>query len=88
MEHYDNKQKAGDELDTRLGQPDEDGWIKVTKKGRNPGFSRSDVTEKKVAKKEKLKDKKRYLQNFYRFQIRESKMKRKYIICFQIIFYI
>jgi hypothetical protein len=47
-------------------------------RGRKPGFARKESVEKKIMGKEKLRRSKKELQNFYRFQIRESKMKRKY----------
>ena len=48
-------------------------------RGRKPGFARKESVEKKIMGKEKQRRSKKELQNFYRFQIRESKMKRKYI---------
>jgi len=47
-------------------------------RGRKPGFARKESIEKKIMGKEKQRRSKKELQNFYRFQIRESKMKRKY----------
>lgn len=47
-------------------------------RGRKPGFARKESVEKKIVGKEKQRRSKKELQNFYRFQIRESKMKRKY----------
>jgi len=47
-------------------------------RGRKPGFARKESVEKKIMGKEKQRRSKKELQNFYRFQIRESKMKRKY----------
>ncbi|KAL1128848.1 hypothetical protein AAG570_013382, partial [Ranatra chinensis] len=74
MEDYDRKIE---EEETRMKQalePDEEGWITVTKKGRKPGFARKESLGKKIMAKEKLKRSKKQLMNFYRFQIRESKM--------------
>lgn len=56
-------------------------------RGRKPGFARKESVEKKIMGKEKQRRSKKELQNFYRFQIRESKMKRtyekvKYDVCF------
>jgi hypothetical protein len=47
-------------------------------RGRKPGFARKESVEKKIMGKEKQRRSKKELQNFYRFQIRESKMKREY----------
>jgi hypothetical protein len=46
-------------------------------RGRKPGFARKESVEKKIMGKEKQRRSKKELQNFYRFQIRESKMKCK-----------
>lgn len=54
---------------------DNEGWTVVTKKGRNPGISRKQSVEIKINEKIKSRSKKKELQNFYTFQIRESKKK-------------
>lgn len=46
--------------------------------GRNPGFARKESVEQKIMSKERKKRSKKQLLNFYRFQIKESKMNRKY----------
>ncbi|KAL3285235.1 hypothetical protein HHI36_019347 [Cryptolaemus montrouzieri] len=56
-------------------QVDEEGWTIVTKKGRNPGLALKESVENKLNEKHKNKMKKKMLQNFYSFQIRESKKK-------------
>lgn len=74
MAKYD---KIVEEEESRLkeaAEPDEEGWITVTKKARKPAFARKESVHKKIMKKEKIKSKKKQLLNFYRFQIRESKM--------------
>ncbi|XP_066903968.1 putative ribosomal RNA-processing protein 7 homolog B [Halyomorpha halys] len=75
MEEYDRKveeeEKRLKELTT---EPDEEGWVTITKKGRNPGFARKESVLKNIMKKNKLKQKKKQLINFYSFQIKESKM--------------
>ncbi|PSN32634.1 Ribosomal RNA-processing protein 7 A [Blattella germanica] len=75
MEKYDAEvnQKAQKEKETM--EEDEDGWITVTKKGRKPGFARKESVVNRIIGKEKQRRSKKELQNFYRFQIRESKMK-------------
>ncbi|CAH1391094.1 unnamed protein product [Nezara viridula] len=75
MEEYDKKVEEEEmRLKEITAEPDEEGWITVTKKGRNPGFARKESVHKNIMKKEKLKVKKKQLLNFYRFQIKESKM--------------
>ena len=52
-----NQQKERDEklLD---GKPDEDGWVKVTRKGKNPSFTRSEANEVKIRAQLKRKQEK------------------------------
>lgn len=65
-EHEKNKNKKGD--------ADEDGWTVVGKKGRNPGISRKESVENSLLNKMSEKNMRKELTNFYRFQIKESKM--------------
>lgn len=53
---------------------DEEGWTVVTKKGKNPGLSRKESVQNKITEKLQKKKEKYKTQNFYKFQIRESKM--------------
>ncbi|RZF46175.1 hypothetical protein LSTR_LSTR016405 [Laodelphax striatellus] len=72
--NYDMKESANMEKEKSLGEPDEDGWVTVTKRGRKPGIARKESINKKIMKSEKKKRSKKELLNFYRFQIKESKM--------------
>lgn len=74
MNKYDKEEKRASKDQTE-GEPDEDGWITVTKKGRNPGLPRTEKTTHKIRKRDQASKKKKQLLNFYTFQIRESKMK-------------
>lgn len=69
MEIFDKKREAGADAE------DDGGWTTVTKKGRHPGFEQKESVINKVAEKLEQGKKKKHLQNFYTFQIRESKMK-------------
>lgn len=62
------KEKAGEEAD-------DDGWITVTKRGRNPGFARTETKANKILALEDKKRSKKQLLNIYSFQIRDAKMK-------------
>jgi ribosomal RNA-processing protein 7 len=53
---------------------DEDGWKTITKKGRNPGFARKEAIKNNILKNEAKKKMKKTLKNFYRFQIKETKI--------------
>ncbi|KAJ8919660.1 hypothetical protein NQ315_006188 [Exocentrus adspersus] len=73
MYNYDEaeeRKKKSDKGDVA----DDEGWTVVTKKGRNPGIARKESVNVKLKAKDKLAAKKKQLKNFYRFQIRESKM--------------
>nr|CAH0100194.1 unnamed protein product [Daphnia galeata] len=73
MEEFD-KRKEREEKEEKLkeGQPDDDGWITVTKHSKHA--ARTETMEKKVMEKEKQKQKDKKLINFYSFQMRETKM--------------
>ncbi|GFG32983.1 hypothetical protein Cfor_09874 [Coptotermes formosanus] len=75
MEKFDHEASKKALQEKEAMQEDEEGWIMVTKRGRKPGFPRKESVEKKIMGKEKQRRSKKELQNFYRFQIRESKMK-------------
>lgn len=47
-------------------------------RGRNPGFARKEAIKNNILKKESKKKIKKTLKNFYRFQIKETKINRKY----------
>uniref|UniRef100_A0A1B6FFG9 RRM domain-containing protein n=1 Tax=Cuerna arida TaxID=1464854 RepID=A0A1B6FFG9_9HEMI len=72
MELYDKREAAKREAENQ--EVDDDGWVTVTKRGRNPGFARKESVEKRILGKERKKRAKKELLNFYRFQIKESKM--------------
>ncbi|NXD84095.1 RRP7A protein, partial [Halcyon senegalensis] len=55
------------------GVPDEEGWVKVTRKGRKPGLPRTEAANLRVLEKEKQKRARKELLNFYAWQHRETK---------------
>ncbi|XP_042648065.1 ribosomal RNA-processing protein 7 homolog A [Tyto alba] len=74
MQDYDKKiaeeeAKAAQEE----GVPDEEGWVKVTRKGRKPGLPRTEAANLRVLEKEKQKRARKELLNFYAWQHRETK---------------
>ncbi|XP_078701188.1 ribosomal RNA-processing protein 7 homolog A-like isoform X2 [Branchiostoma floridae x Branchiostoma belcheri] len=74
MADYDKRKQEELEKEKAQGEePDEEGWITVTRHGRTPGAPRTEAMEKKALKREKKKRSRRELMNFYTFQIRESK---------------
>lgn len=74
MEEYDKKveeeQMQAKEMD---GVPDEEGWVTVTRVGKNKGAPRTEAEKKRVTLKDRKKRKEKELVNFYSFQVRESK---------------
>ncbi|XP_035829195.1 ribosomal RNA-processing protein 7 homolog A isoform X2 [Aplysia californica] len=57
------------------GVPDEDGFIKVTRHGKNKGLRRTEETEKRGHEHIRSRKKKNELKDFYVFQYRETKRK-------------
>ncbi|XP_008842983.1 ribosomal RNA-processing protein 7 homolog A [Nannospalax galili] len=75
MEAYDQKiaeeeTKAKEEE----GVPDEEGWVKVTRRGRRPVLPRTEAASLRVLEREKRKRARKELLNFYAWQHRETKM--------------
>ena len=58
-----------------MGQPDDEGWITVTKQDKKKGKKMRD-DDKDKDKKGRRKKKKQHLQNFYAFQVKEDKLNR------------
>lgn len=69
-----DKQEVNRQVKEKQQKDDEEGWTVVTKRSRNPGLSRKESVEIKIAEKLRKKEKKKNIRNFYTFQIRESKM--------------
>jgi len=53
-------------------------------RGRNPGFARKEIIKNNIMKNEAKKKIKKTLKNFYRFQIKETKINRMYSKCYLI----
>ncbi|XP_075224922.1 ribosomal RNA-processing protein 7 homolog A isoform X2 [Lycorma delicatula] len=74
MEIYDKQEENRTADEKAKADPDDEGWVTVTRRGRNPGISRKESVGKRIMAIEKKKRLKKELLNFYRFQIKESKM--------------
>lgn len=71
---FARREQEAAELAKRLrNEPDEDGFVTVTRGGRNAPASRAEAEEAKRRMLEKEQKKKEELANFYRFQLRERK---------------
>lgn len=71
-------------LEAKLNQPDEDGFIMVTRVGRRSANTDGTITVTAAKPEEikNLKPKNKELKDFYRFQMREEKRNSKYEIYF------
>jgi len=78
MEEYDKKVAEARLMDEGLSQPDEEGWVTVTKKQEKKPEkvkkSGEEESKKGRGKKNRRKKKKVELTNFYSHQIKEDKM--------------
>lgn len=71
---YNRKEKEANELAKRLrNEPDEDGFVTVTRGGRAAPARRDEAEEARKKMLEREQKKKDELGNFYRFQLRERK---------------
>lgn len=71
---FNRKEKEAAELAKRLrNEPDEDGFVTVTRGGRNAPASRNEAEEAKAKMLDKQAKKKSELKNFYRFQLRQAR---------------
>ncbi|NXI43496.1 RRP7A protein, partial [Galbula dea] len=74
MEDYDKKMAEEEAKAAKEeGVPDEEGWVKVTRKGRKPGLPRTEAANLRVLEREKRKRARKELLNFYAWQHRETK---------------
>ncbi|XP_064446601.1 ribosomal RNA-processing protein 7 homolog A isoform X2 [Mirounga angustirostris] len=75
MEAYD-KRIAEEEAKAKEeeGVPDEEGWVKVTRRGRRPVLPRTEAASLRVLERERRKRARKELLNFYAWQHRETKM--------------
>ncbi|KAI2627321.1 ribosomal RNA-processing protein 7-domain-containing protein [Hypomontagnella submonticulosa] len=71
---FNRKEKEADQLAKRLrNEPDEDGFVTVTRGGRAAPARRDEAEEAKQKMLEKQQKKKDEMTDFYRFQMREKK---------------
>lgn len=74
MQLHDKKlEKEDAAAEADAGVPDEEGWIKVTHKGRKPGLRRTETVSNRIMERERRKRERKELLNFYTWQQRESK---------------
>ncbi|PIO14349.1 hypothetical protein AB205_0067760, partial [Aquarana catesbeiana] len=83
MQEYDKKVAEKEEEAKEEVEPDEDGWVTVTRKGRRPGLARTEAVSIRVAEKEKKKRAQKELLAFYAFQNRNSKKECRFSFLLQ-----
>jgi len=79
MLSYDQQVAMDKKANEELEEPDEDGWVTVTRNvKKTPAKPEQEISEKEKAKgkKNRKKKKKLVLQNFYSHQIKEDKLSR------------
>lgn len=72
MLNYDKTEKHSKK---QIKEVDDEGWTVVTKRSRNPGIAHKESVKIKLNNKILHSSKKKELNNFYTFQIKESKQK-------------
>lgn len=76
--NFNTREKEAAELSKRLrNEPDEDGFVTVTRGGRTAPASRNEAEEAKTRMVEKDSKKKSEMKDFYRFQLRERRKKEQ-----------
>ncbi|XP_057286767.1 ribosomal RNA-processing protein 7 homolog A [Pezoporus wallicus] len=74
MQDYDKKiEEEEAKAAKEEGVPDEEGWVKVTRRGRKPGLPRTEAANLRLLEREKQKRARKELLNFYAWQHRETK---------------
>ncbi|KAK2070246.1 hypothetical protein P8C59_004758 [Phyllachora maydis] len=69
---YNNREREAADLAKRLrNEPDEDGFVTVTRGGRNAPAREAEAAEAKAKMLEKEEKKKKDMTNFYRFQLED-----------------
>jgi ribosomal RNA-processing protein 7 len=74
MARYDRQLAKKVEEDLKREEvPDDDGWVTVSRYGKNKGTPRTEKHETKTKLKDKKRNQEKELLHFYAYQIRESK---------------
>ena len=80
MVEFDKKVADNKKADEEMGEPDEDGWVTVTRQDKKKPaavkVAKEQEAERGRGKKNRRKKKKLVLQNFYSHQVKEEKMDR------------
>lgn len=75
----DNKREEAKLKAEEEAEPDDDGWVTISKKSRKKstlGAGKSDKVKARLKAREAKKKKNRELRSFYKFQLKETKLKR------------
>lgn len=72
---YDERKEQENETAKQADAPDDDGWVTVTKK-THPVIEKKESIFNRIEEKEKGKKRRKELKDFYRFQMKDSKVKQ------------
>lgn len=72
---YDDRKEVENAAAKQADQPDDDGWVTVTKK-THPVIEKKESIFNRITQNEKAKRGKKELKDFYRFQMKDTKVKQ------------
>lgn len=72
---YDDRRQEEEAAAKLADQPDDDGWVTVTKKS-HPVIEKKESVFNRITQNEKVKKGKKELKDFYRFQMKDTKVKQ------------
>lgn len=75
MAAYDERREQEEATAKLADQPDDDGWVTVTKK-THPVTEKKESVFNRIEQKERVKKGRKELKDFYRFQLKDSKVKQ------------
>lgn len=75
MANYDERKEQEDAAAKTADEPDDDGWVTVTKK-THPVIEKKESVLSRIEQKEHVKKGRKELKDFYRFQMKDSKVKQ------------
>lgn len=70
---YLKTEKQKQEEKAAVGVADDEGWIKVTRRGKKPGIARTEGIQRRISRRERKKKQKRQKLDFYTFQAKQLK---------------
>lgn len=72
-QYYLKTEKQKQEEKAAVGVADDEGWIKVTRRGKKPGIARTEAIHRRISRRERKKKQQRQKLDFYTFQAKQLK---------------